>query len=339
MCDPPRPPDTVAFTDTSYMLTPRCRPSLEKPAADIDHVAMAVMAVGVSSAMAFLERNRVIHRDVAARNVLVGATYADVKLGDLGAARNVKSKEEYTYIATTEHMPARWLPLEAIRDAAFSHKSDVFSFGVLMWEICTLGKPPWGAFGVADIVEGLRNGERLQRPGDAPDQMHDLCTRCWVPHPADRPPFAQVNDELQILPAILRNTPAGGAYRNRASTTTRHTGYESEATFDEAGNGGGVAGVAAGALKQGAGHGDYMEESVMNPAFGHTAPEAQGGVEVEIEVGAGGVWPSADAEDADGAAAVGARPRTASVLPEASGYVHTLAPFTVQWGIFTDLLC
>ena len=60
----------------------------------------------------------------------VGETFADVKLSDLGAARNVKSKEEYTYIATTEHLPARWLPLEAIRDAAFSHKSDVFSFGV-----------------------------------------------------------------------------------------------------------------------------------------------------------------------------------------------------------------
>ena len=120
----------------------RCRPSLLNPAANINHVAMAVIAVGVSSAMAFLERRRVIHRDVAARNVLVGATYADVKLGDLGAARNVKSKEDYTYIATTDHMPARWLPLEAIRDAAFSHKSDVFSFGVLMWEICTLGKPP-----------------------------------------------------------------------------------------------------------------------------------------------------------------------------------------------------
>ena len=61
---------------------------------------------------------------------LVGDTFADVKLSDLGAARNVKSKEDYTYIATTDHLPARWMPLEAIRDAAFSHKSDVFSFGV-----------------------------------------------------------------------------------------------------------------------------------------------------------------------------------------------------------------
>ena len=84
----------------------------------------------------------------------VGATLADVKLGDLGAARNVKSTAEYTYISTSDHMPARWLPLEAIRDAEYSHKSDVFSFGVLMWEICTLGKPPWGTFGITDSMEG-----------------------------------------------------------------------------------------------------------------------------------------------------------------------------------------
>ena len=110
----------------------------------------------------------------------VGASLADVKLGDLGAARNVKSKAEYTYIATAEHMPARWLPLEAIRDAAFSHKSDVFSFGVLMWEICTLGKPPWGAFGVADIVEG-------EQPAFACVAPRRHCQLRPHPHPHPHP--------------------------------------------------------------------------------------------------------------------------------------------------------
>ena len=60
----------------------------------------------ISSALSFLERKRVIHRDIAARNVLVGESITDVKLSDLGAARNVKSKEDYTYVATTDHMYA-----------------------------------------------------------------------------------------------------------------------------------------------------------------------------------------------------------------------------------------
>ena len=71
-----------------------------------------------------------------------GATAEDVKLSDLGAARNVKSLDDYTYIATTQHLPARWMPLEALRNATFTHKSDVFAFGVLMWEIATFGRPP-----------------------------------------------------------------------------------------------------------------------------------------------------------------------------------------------------
>ena len=130
----------------------------------------------------------------------------DVKLGDLGAARNVKREEDYTYIATTMHLPARWMPLEAIRDAKFSHKSDVFSFGVLLWELCSFGRPPWGAFGLTDIIDSLKKEERLQKQPGAPDSMHEMCLRCWATDPASRPSFAQVNDELQILPAIIMNT-------------------------------------------------------------------------------------------------------------------------------------
>ena len=103
----------------------------------------------------------------------VGETFADVKLSDLGAARNVKSKEEYTYIATTEHLPARWLPLEAIRDAAFSHKSDVFSFGVcacgsfqpfpLSFSFIDPTMPPCWRYGCARTVQGANVKVRRTR--------------------------------------------------------------------------------------------------------------------------------------------------------------------------------
>lgn len=76
-------------------------PSVLAPAAEINHIVMAIISGRMSSALSFLERKRIIHRDIAARNVLVGEDVTDVKLSDLGAARNVKSREDYTYVATT----------------------------------------------------------------------------------------------------------------------------------------------------------------------------------------------------------------------------------------------
>ena len=86
------------------------------------------MAARLAAAMAFLQRRGIIHRDVAARNVLVGETAIDVKLADLGAARDVLRAEGGQYIATTEHTPARWMPLEALREARFR-----CPFGVSVW--------------------------------------------------------------------------------------------------------------------------------------------------------------------------------------------------------------
>jgi serine/threonine protein kinase len=134
----------------------------------IDGEIMVAMATRLSSAMAYLESRSIIHRDVAARNVLVGRSAVDVKMADLGAARNVhrtcESSYAGVYTAKAEHNPARWMPLEALREAKFSMKSDVFSFGVLLWEILTLGQTPWGAFQVQDFVAALDNGDRLQSP-------------------------------------------------------------------------------------------------------------------------------------------------------------------------------
>ena len=254
-----------------------CRPSLPNPKAAIDTLTIAKMAARLSSAMSFLEKNRVIHRDLAARNVLVGATVLDVKLGDLGAARNVKNKEEYTYIATTTHMPAKWMSLESLRDAKFSHKSDVFAFGVLLWEICSLGKIPWGAFGVADIVDALKNGERLQEQPTTPQTIYDLCLRCWEMNPPDRPSFAQINDELQILPAIVQNTSTG-AFGAGSAMRSSTLGYEREvsssaAVYDTEPSRGVTSGTAKHKVASPEGYVDFFDcpqtTNVLAPATGY----------------------------------------------------------------------
>ena len=143
-----------------------------------------------------------MRRDIAARNVLVGSSKHDIKLADLGAARNVFRAEGGVYTATTEHNPARWMPLEALANAEFSHKSDVYAFGVLLWELISFGRTPWGAFGNADMIEALQRGERMDDPKLLPceecDKLYATAIRCWRREPAKRPPFRQLSDELQV---------------------------------------------------------------------------------------------------------------------------------------------
>jgi serine/threonine protein kinase len=179
---------------------------------------MIAWAAILSSALAFLEQQSIIHRDVAARNVLVGKSAAAVKLADLGAARNVHRtcEADYSgvYVATTDHTPARWMPLEALREAKFSHKSDVFGFGVLLWEILSLGQTPWGVFGVPEFSQALAKGERLGFPPrfelgstnadvDTATKIYSVALRCWKEVPAKRPHFHQLEAEFAVHHTVM----------------------------------------------------------------------------------------------------------------------------------------
>jgi serine/threonine protein kinase len=238
------------------------------------------MTAKLASAMAFLERASIIHRDVAARNVLVGAEPTSVKMADLGAARNVHRMSESSYsgvyVAQTDHNPARWMPLEALREAKFSHKSDVFAFGVLLWEILSLGQTPWGAFGVRDFTDALGRGDRLQLPANqcavstlqcsgsgvsggvghkplpsnAFEIIYKIALRCWSEKPRKRPHFHQLETEfaIQLTVSKAENAPYGGYLdvqtngAGAAGSSGAEGGSATEkATSTEVGAGGGTA--------------------------------------------------------------------------------------------------
>lgn len=216
----------------------KCRPdstvAAASPAETLNGVDMVAIAARLASAMAFLERNAIIHRDLACRNILVGASPREVKIADLGAARNLFKSAQGTYVATTEHTPARWMSLEALAEGTFSHKSDVFAFGVLVWELLSYGRTPWGAFGVVEMIEALRSGDRMPPPAMIAEEvevkLYAIAGRCWAEAPKKRPPFRQLFEELQVFNQVLKVVGLGGlaSASPSAGSLATSAGYEYE---------------------------------------------------------------------------------------------------------------
>ncbi|XP_061783717.2 tyrosine-protein kinase ITK/TSK isoform X2 [Nerophis lumbriciformis] len=158
--------------------------------------AMLEMCLDVSEGMAYLEMSNFIHRDLAARNCLVSNEYV-VKLSDFGMTRYVLD-DQYTSSLCSK-FPVKWSAPEVIRYCKFSSKSDIWSFGVLMWEVYTEGRIPYENRTNAEVVESLNAGMRLLKPKLAPESVYMLMEWCWKEKPVDRPSFALLLHELSSL--------------------------------------------------------------------------------------------------------------------------------------------
>lgn len=154
------------------------------------------MCLDVSEGMAYLESSNLIHRDLAARNCLVAKNHK-VKVSDFGMTRFVLD-DQYTSSQGSK-FPIRWSSPEVIRYAKFSSKSDVWSFGVLMWEVYSEGRLPYGNKNNAQVVDLLNEGIRLLKPRLAPKDVQVLMEWCWKEKPDDRPSFAQLLHQLASL--------------------------------------------------------------------------------------------------------------------------------------------
>ena len=170
-----------------------CRPTNETVKVVLGSEDFDRMATQVCSALAFLEEKRILHRDIAARNVLVNADGSVVKLSDLGAARDVYRTEEYIKTnSSSARLPIAWMAPESLRDNVYTHKSDVWSFGVLLWELTSFARAPYGALGPREIAEEVAVGNRLAQPAACTMAMYAVMNRCWATASSDRPCFTEV---------------------------------------------------------------------------------------------------------------------------------------------------
>ncbi|XP_036900712.1 tyrosine-protein kinase ITK/TSK [Sturnira hondurensis] len=151
------------------------------------------MCLDVCEGMAYLEEACVIHRDLAARNCLVGENQV-IKVSDFGMTRFVLD-DQYTSSTGTK-FPVKWASPEVFSFSRYSSKSDVWSFGVLMWEVFSEGKIPYENRSNSEVVEDITTGFRLYKPRLASSHIYQIMNHCWKEKPEDRPPFSRLLSQL-----------------------------------------------------------------------------------------------------------------------------------------------
>ncbi|XP_031550328.1 uncharacterized protein LOC116287775 isoform X2 [Actinia tenebrosa] len=155
------------------------------------------IALGVSKGMSHIALKKLVHRDLAARNVLM-TTELVAKIADFGLARDIYC--EGMYVKTGGgRLPIKWMSPDAIRDQTYTIKSDVWSFGILLWEIVTLGGSPYPGIPVNILLEKLLYGYRMPKPEHCSDEVYSIMEECWALDPSMRPSFDDLCEALSLL--------------------------------------------------------------------------------------------------------------------------------------------
>uniref|UniRef100_A0A1D5QYU6 Ephrin type-A receptor 2 n=2 Tax=Macaca TaxID=9539 RepID=A0A1D5QYU6_MACMU len=158
------------------------------------------MLRGIAAGMKYLANMNYVHRDLAARNILVNSNLV-CKVSDFGLSRVLEDDPEATYTTSGGKIPIRWTAPEAISYRKFTSASDVWSFGIVMWEVMTYGERPYWELSNHEVMKAINDGFRLPTPMDCPSAIYQLMMQCWQQERARRPKFADI---VSILDKLIR---------------------------------------------------------------------------------------------------------------------------------------
>ncbi|XP_070772936.1 macrophage colony-stimulating factor 1 receptor 2 [Enoplosus armatus] len=170
----------------------------------------------VAQGLDFLSTRNCIHRDVAARNILL-TDHRVAKICDFGLARDIRNDDSYI-VQGNARLPVKWMAPESIFQCVYTVQSDVWSYGVLLWEIFSLGKSPYPNVAVdTNFYKMIKDGRHMDQPDFAPAEMYQLMMLCWSLEPTDRPTFKMIGQLIsRLLPSTNDSSPhhSDQPYRN-----------------------------------------------------------------------------------------------------------------------------
>uniref|UniRef100_A0A7N8XTB4 Tyrosine-protein kinase receptor n=1 Tax=Mastacembelus armatus TaxID=205130 RepID=A0A7N8XTB4_9TELE len=156
---------------------------------------MIQMAGEIADGMAYLNANKFVHRDLAARNCMVAEDFT-VKIGDFGMTRDIYETDYYRK-GGKGLLPVRWMSPESLKDGVFTTMTDVWSFGVVLWEIATLAEQPYQGMSNEQVLRFVMEGGLLDKPDNCPDMLFELMRMCWQYNPKMRPSFLEIISSIK----------------------------------------------------------------------------------------------------------------------------------------------
>uniref|UniRef100_G3PRQ8 receptor protein-tyrosine kinase n=1 Tax=Gasterosteus aculeatus aculeatus TaxID=481459 RepID=G3PRQ8_GASAC len=192
-------------------------------------IQLVGMLRGIASGMKYLSDMSYVHRDLAARNILVNSNLV-CKVSDFGLSRVLEDDPEAAYTTRGGKIPIRWTAPEAIAYRKFTSASDVWSYGIVMWEVISYGERPYWEMSNQDVIKAIDEGYRLPAPMDCPVVLHQLMLDCWEKGRSDRPKFGQI---VTILDKLIRNPASLRELANSSAWSDPSTPELSVNTVDE----------------------------------------------------------------------------------------------------------